>query len=236
MYGESDVEIYATQPEGFVDEQFPAKVLHLNKSLYGLKQAPSISYLFLCGVVSELGSVALEKRIPAFVFEGTSFSQSRSTVFKWLVQQKKTTVMQYTKNWRSTSKSSIKALSGAFWASTSSGIGMTTSSLLIRAPDRLLGELGVLTNAKSAGSPLDPSLPLLAAMPGDKMTNVQYQILSDTYRSLNYLAVFTRPDISFVVSKLSQFNSNPTTSHLKAAMHVLRYLKGTRNLCIVYKP
>src|SRR5271170_2733421 len=72
------------------------------------------------------------KRIPAFMFEGTSFSQSVSTIFKWLVQQKKT-VMQYIKNWRSTSKSSIKALSGASWASILSGIGMTISSPLIRA-------------------------------------------------------------------------------------------------------
>jgi len=98
--------------------------------------------------------------------------------------------------------------------------------------DRLVGEFG-LTNAKSAGSPLDPSLPLLIAQPGDKMCNIKYyQRLTG---SLNHLAVFTRPDISFAVSKLSQFNSNPTTTHLKAAMHVLRYLKGTRNLCIVYK-
>ena len=60
LHGESDVEIYVTQPEGFVDERFPGKVLHLNKSLYGLKQAPRIWYLFLCGVVSDLGFVALE--------------------------------------------------------------------------------------------------------------------------------------------------------------------------------
>src|SRR5579859_7044543 len=40
LHGKSDVEIYVTQPEGFVDEHFPEKVLHLNKSLYGLKQAP----------------------------------------------------------------------------------------------------------------------------------------------------------------------------------------------------
>ena len=49
------------------------------------------------------------------------------------------------------------------------------------------------------------------------------------------MAVFTRPDIAFLVSKLAQFNSNPTTTHLNAAMHVLRYLKGTRNLSIIYK-
>jgi hypothetical protein len=123
LHGESDVEIYVTQPEGFVDERFPAKVLHLNRSLYGLKQAPHIWYLFLCGVVTDLGFWHW-KPIPAFMFEGTSFSQSMSMIFKWLVQQKKS-VMPYTKSWRSTSKLSTKVLSRASWESTSSGIGMT---------------------------------------------------------------------------------------------------------------
>jgi hypothetical protein len=35
--------------------------------------------------------------------------------------------------------------------------------------------------------------------------------------SLNYLTVYSRPDIVFAVSKLSQFNSAPTASHLNAA-------------------
>jgi len=60
LHCKSGVEIYVTQPEGFVDERFPAKVLHLTKSFYSLKQAPRIWYLFLSGVVSELGFVALE--------------------------------------------------------------------------------------------------------------------------------------------------------------------------------
>jgi hypothetical protein len=42
LHGNSDLEIYVTQPEGFVDLQYPDKVLRLNKSLYGLKQAPRI--------------------------------------------------------------------------------------------------------------------------------------------------------------------------------------------------
>ncbi|KAL0302581.1 UNVERIFIED_CONTAM: Retrovirus-related Pol polyprotein from transposon RE2 [Sesamum angustifolium] len=38
---------------------------------------------------------------------------------------------------------------------------------------------------------------------------------------------FTRPDISFAVQQLSQFLQVPPTSHWDAALHVLRYLKGT---------
>ena len=42
-----------------------------------------------------------------------------------------------------------------------------------------------------------------------------------------YLASATRPDISFAVSKLSQFVSNPGDIHWGALERVLRYLKGT---------
>jgi hypothetical protein len=52
--------------------------------------------------------------------------------------------------------------------------------------------------------------------------------------SLNHLAVYSRPDISFAVSKLAQFNSDPTLIHLRSAQHVLRYLQGTKDLAITY--
>ena len=45
--------------------------------------------------------------------------------------------------------------------------------------------------------------------------------------SLMYLASATRPDISFAVSKLSQFVSNLGDDHWRALERVLRYLKGT---------
>ncbi|CAG7821978.1 unnamed protein product, partial [Allacma fusca] len=54
--------------------------------------------------------------------------------------------------------------------------------------------------------------------------------------SLIFLAKCTRPDISFAVSKLSQFLNSYDKDHWKAAKQVLRYLKGTSNLGIRYNP
>jgi len=45
--------------------------------------------------------------------------------------------------------------------------------------------------------------------------------------SLMYTALATRPDISFAVAALCQYNSRPFTSHLTAAKTVLQYLKST---------
>ena len=52
--------------------------------------------------------------------------------------------------------------------------------------------------------------------------------------SLMYVAIQTRPDISFVVQHLSQYTTNPTQEHWTAVKRVLRYLKGTRDEGIIY--
>ena len=49
-----------------------------------------------------------------------------------------------------------------------------------------------------------------------------------------YLASTTKPNISFAVSKLSRFVSNPRDHHWRALERVLRYLKGTMNYDIRY--
>ena len=49
-----------------------------------------------------------------------------------------------------------------------------------------------------------------------------------------YLASATRPDISFAVSKLSRFMSNPGSDHWHALEWVLRYLNGTMSYGIHY--
>jgi hypothetical protein len=52
--------------------------------------------------------------------------------------------------------------------------------------------------------------------------------------SLNYIANTVRADIAFAVSLLSRFLSNPRTHHWNAAIHCLKYLKGTADLGITY--
>src|SRR6266536_2367271 len=46
-------------------------------------------------------------------------------------------------------------------------------------------------------------------------------------RSLNFLAIQTRPDISYSISTLSQFMSNPNGSHWSALERVFVYIKRT---------
>jgi len=52
--------------------------------------------------------------------------------------------------------------------------------------------------------------------------------------SLLYVQIGTRPDISFAVSRLAQYASNPSPHHIRLAKYVLSYLKGTSDLKLVY--
>ena len=52
---------------------------------------------------------------------------------------------------------------------------------------------------------------------------------------INYLATTTRPDLAFAVHCLSRFVQNPGHVHYLAAKHVLRYLRGTSDLALVYR-
>jgi hypothetical protein len=49
-----------------------------------------------------------------------------------------------------------------------------------------------------------------------------------------YLASAAHPDISFAVSKLSRFSSNPGTDHWSGIDRVMRYLKGIMSYAIHY--
>jgi hypothetical protein len=44
-----------------------------------------------------------------------------------------------------------------------------------------------------------------------------------------YLVISTRPDIMHAVSSLSCFNNGHGQAHWNSALHVVRYLKGTRD-------
>jgi len=65
----------------------------------------------------------------------------------------------------------------------------------------------------------------------DQMKGIPYQQLIG---SLMYVALATRPDILFAVTKLSQFSSNPGSTHWLQAKRILRYLAATKDINLVY--
>jgi hypothetical protein len=65
----------------------------------------------------------------------------------------------------------------------------------------------------------------------EKMKSIPY---SNLVGALLFAAVMTRADISIAVHELSKFMKNPGMDHWKAAIRVLRYLKGTKRHGILF--
>ncbi|GJT50026.1 ribonuclease H-like domain-containing protein, partial [Tanacetum coccineum] len=97
----------------------------------------------------------------------------------------------------------------------------------------LIDEFGLLAG-KPSNLPMQPNISLTSE-PSDTdplLDNVtEYQKLIG---KLIYLTT-TRPDIAYTVSCLSQFMHNPLKSHLKTALKVIRYLKGSPDLWFLGK-
>lgn len=80
--------------------------------------------------------------------------------------------------------------------------------------------------------PMKASSSLILYQVGDHVLTdiVAYQRLIG---KLMYLACGTRPDITFVVEKLSCHNSDPRAGHIRNAKQILHYFKRTSTLDIV---
>ncbi|KAA3462041.1 transcription factor TGA4-like isoform X1 [Gossypium australe] len=90
----------------------------------------------------------------------------------------------------------------------------------------LLKETGLL-GCKAAGTPFEPNLKL-EHVEGENVVNVdKFQRLVGRLLYLSH----TRPDITFTVSKVSQFMHSPGQDHFEAIYKILRYLKETPGYC-----
>lgn len=100
----------------------------------------------------------------------------------------------------------------------------------------LLREFGML-DCRSVKTPAVPGTKLTKAMEPTAQ-DIDYEMQSN-YRkivgSLMYLMCTVRLDIAPAVGDLGRFMHNPGIEHYKAAIHVLRYLRGTSTLGMIYK-
>ena len=93
-----------------------------------------------------------------------------------------------------------------------------------------------LASCKPASTPFPSAVSTLPAASSNSLPDVSDADLVTRYQRLVgcllYLAIATRPDLSYYAMWLGQFNATPTRSHFLSAKHVLRYLAGTKTLAL----
>ncbi|KAI7959139.1 hypothetical protein MJO28_002930 [Puccinia striiformis f. sp. tritici] len=84
-------------------------------------------------------------------------------------------------------------------------------------------------------------VPTYTPLAGDNLVTSWGEPVSPTlYQSLigsiNYLALGTRPDLSFAVNYLARFSSNPNETHWAALSHLVQYIHTTRSKRLRLRP
>ena len=87
-----------------------------------------------------------------------------------------------------------------------------------------------IEKSNSVKNPIFPGV----RRPKDEGVKTNATMYKQLIGSLMYLTA-TRPDVMYVVSIMSRFKASPTELHLHAAKRVLKYLKGTIDLGILYR-
>ena len=95
------------------------------------------------------------------------------------------------------------------------------------------------SDSNAVGTPMEPGITLSTSMAPKTEAEMAYMRTVpyiNAVGALMYLAQSTRPDIAYTVGVLARFNSNPGEAHWKAVKHLFRYLKGTVDLKLTYRP
>nr|AAP44618.1 putative polyprotein [Oryza sativa Japonica Group] len=232
LNGELEEEIYMDQPDGYVLEGQERMVCKLLKSLYGLKQAPKQWHEKFDTTLTSVGFVVNEvDKCVYYRYGGGEGVILCLYVDDILIFGTSLNVIEEVKYFLSKSFEmkdlgevdvifNIKLLRGD-----EGGITLVQSHQV----DKILSRFGYSVY-KPAPTPYDPSV-LLRKNRRIARDQLRY---SQIIGSLMYLASATRPDISFVVSKLSRFVSNPGDDHWHALERVMCYQKGTMGYGIHY--
>nr|KAJ0226697.1 hypothetical protein LSAT_V11C100011720 [Lactuca sativa] len=232
LNGDLDEEIYMKQPEGFVMPGNEHKVCKLKKSLYGLKQAPKQWHQNFDDVVLSNG-FALNHADKCVYSKFDTFGKGVMIclyVDDMLIFGTDLEEVDKTKKFLSSSfdmkdMGDSKVILGIRIRKGNNGISISQSHYI----EKILKKFN-FENCSSVSTPIDPSLKLLPNK-GSPVSQLEY---SRAIGCLMYAMISTRPDIAYVVGRLSRYTSNPSSHRWQAVSRVFKYLKVTMNYGLTY--
>ena len=90
-----------------------------------------------------------------------------------------------------------------------------------------------MTSCNPVKTPLPPGFKPTAAS-DDEVEEAKHLEFPKIAGSVLYLSTITRPDTSYAAGVVARYISRWSSSHVKAAKHLLRYLRGTTDLCLTF--
>ena len=223
------------QPEGFVEKGKEHLVCKLRRSIYGLKQSPrcwnsvldnklkSMGFKQTMGdpciyVKEECGEIFIIAVYVDDILLAGKTDQKINEVKQALAELFKMKDMGELHHFLGV-KVVQKPSSKEIWI----GQEAYTKSML---------EIFSMESSKPVNTPINPGTKLTkATAESQRVDKIKYQ---SAVGHLLYLSTKTRPDIAYAVSDVARFCGDPTEEHWVAVKHIMRYLRGTGDMGLLY--
>ena len=231
-----DTEIYMQQPEGFEKkgENGEKLVYKLRKSLYGLKQSGR-------NWNNMLHAYLLDQEFEQSLADPCVYYKNRDNmnvvVIIWvddiIISASNKNILDSVK--RSLSeKFKMKDLGKLSWflgiefEHGKNYMKMNQTKYLAKILQKFK-----MADCKPKATPSDLDVNKIRDKDSTKLADPR--LYREIVGSLIYVMTGTRPDLCYIVTKLSQHMSQPTKAHLNMAKQALRYIKGTLNEGLIFR-
>ncbi|GJS91903.1 retrotransposon protein, putative, ty1-copia subclass [Tanacetum coccineum] len=240
LNGHLDEDIYMVQPEGFVDPKHPRKVCKLQRSIYGLKQA------------SRSWNKRFDEEIKRFGFtqnldEPCVYQKASGSNVTFLILYVDDIIIMGN---HIPSLQSVKDYLGKCFAMKDLGeaafilgikiyrdrskrlIGLSQSAYM----DKILKRYR-MDNSKRGHIPMQERLDLnktQGASTPEEVKRMQNAPYASAVGSIMYALRCTRLDVAFAQNITSRFQQNPGEPHWTAVKTILKYLRNTKDMFLVY--
>ncbi|KAJ9563184.1 hypothetical protein OSB04_008344 [Centaurea solstitialis] len=240
LNGKLTEDVYMEQPEGFEDPKNPNKVCKLLKSIYGLKQASRSWNLHFDERIKEFGFAKSE-------FEPCVYTKFSGSIVTFLVLYvddilligNNVPTLQSVKEWLSKCFQ-MKDLGEAAYIlgikiyrnRSKRLIGLSQSTYI----DKVLKRFR-MDESKKGFIPMQHGIVLsktqcpVSSEDQDRMKSVPY---ASAIGSIMYAMLCTRPDVAYSVSVTSRYQQNPGEPHWVAVKNILKYLRRTKEMFLVF--
>jgi len=237
-----DKDIFVQQPPGYEQTDASGKLLtcHLKKSLYGLKQSGRNWHSTLTDFLKKQGFTPNQSDQCVYTYHAENKDQI--IILFWVddiiigsnnLDLISTTKQLLNKEFNMDDRGEINWFLGIDFTRLENGCYQISQK---RYAESILKRFK-MDNCKAATTPAVKGLTLEKATDEEHQTFLQQNFpYRQAIGSLIYLMTGTRPDISWIVSKLSQFLDKPGPTHVIAVKRLLRYIQGTKHYTITYSP
>ena len=231
LHAPIDYEIYINPPEGY-EEKDDGLVYKLEKSLYGLKQSGRNWNRVLHDCLT--GDGFTQNPADHCVYAKES-KDEEVIIIIWvddlIIAASNEKVLKEVKQmlagkFKMKDLGCLKHFLGIDFCQTNGCVKMSQE----RYTNKVLQRFN-MQNCRTRETPCDQKLEYSE----DAVKLDDVRLYREAVGSLIYLSTCTRPDLSFVVSRLSQYFAEPTEEQWVTVKHVLRYLKGTAEKGLCFK-